>query len=119
MKIIYKVALFLTFFGLSLGLRAQITGDTSLCAGDVVTYYAPVVSGASYSWSVTGGSILVRQCGTRIFPGPNVGMGRDYTLFAKIPGTVSYERFGKGRTRARIIPALASLPSPSEAGEPN
>jgi len=51
------------------------------------------------------GNILVRQCGTRIHPGPNVGMGRDYTLFALIDGTVQYERLGKDRRRVRIIPA--------------
>jgi len=50
------------------------------------------------------GSILVRQLGTRVHPGPNVGMGRDYTLFAKIDGIVCYERFGHGRRRASIQP---------------
>ncbi len=44
--------------------------------------------------SVTAGSILVRQLGTRIHPGANVGMGRDYTLFAKAEGTVAYEDRG-------------------------
>jgi len=44
--------------------------------------------------SVTAGTILVRQCGTRFKPGQNVGMGRDYTLFALKPGTV---RFQSGR----------------------
>ncbi|HOE97955.1 MAG TPA: 50S ribosomal protein L27 [Candidatus Sumerlaeota bacterium] len=39
---------------------------------------------------VTGGSILVRQCGNKFWPGANVGQGRDFTLFAKIPGTVQY-----------------------------
>lgn len=39
---------------------------------------------------VPGGSILFRQCGTKIFPGTNVGMGRDFTLFAKVSGVVSY-----------------------------
>jgi large subunit ribosomal protein L27 len=50
------------------------------------------------------GNILVRQLGTRIHPGANVGMGRDYTLFALVDGTVHYERFGKERTRVRIEP---------------
>lgn len=40
--------------------------------------------------TVTAGSILVRQCGTRIHPGKNVGLGRDFTLFALIPGKVQY-----------------------------
>lgn len=39
---------------------------------------------------VKGGDILFRQCGTKIFPGVNVGMGRDYTLFARVPGVVAY-----------------------------
>ncbi len=50
------------------------------------------------------GSILVRQLGTKVHPGPNVGMGRDFTLYAKIDGIVSYERFGSGRCRASIRP---------------
>jgi len=50
------------------------------------------------------GNILVRQVGTRIHPGANVGMGRDYTLFALVDGIVRYERFGKRRRRARIEP---------------
>jgi large subunit ribosomal protein L27 len=37
------------------------------------------------------GSILVRQCGTKFFPGENVGMGRDYTLFAEAEGTVRFQ----------------------------
>lgn len=39
---------------------------------------------------VTGGSILVRQCGNLFWAGSNVGQGRDFTLFAKVPGTVQY-----------------------------
>ena len=51
------------------------------------------------------GNILVRQLGTRIHPGRNVGMGRDYTLFALVDGVVRYERFGKTRRRVTIEPA--------------
>jgi len=51
------------------------------------------------------GNILVRQCGTRVHPGANVGMGRDYTLYALVDGTVQYERLGKDRRRVRIVPA--------------
>ncbi len=40
--------------------------------------------------TVTGGSILVRQCGNKFWAGENVGQGRDFTLFAKIPGRVEY-----------------------------
>jgi large subunit ribosomal protein L27 len=53
---------------------------------------------------VQAGNILVRQCGTRVHAGPNVGIGRDYTLFALVDGTVLYERLGKDRRRARIEP---------------
>jgi len=50
------------------------------------------------------GNILVRQVGTRIHPGKNVGMGRDYTLFAMIDGTVQYARLGKDRKQVHILP---------------
>lgn len=50
------------------------------------------------------GNILVRQLGTRIHPGANVGMGRDYTLFAKLDGIVRYERMGKDRRRVSVLP---------------
>jgi large subunit ribosomal protein L27 len=53
---------------------------------------------------VRAGNILVRQLGTRIHAGPHVGIGRDWTLFALVDGTVHYERFGKSRRRARIEP---------------
>jgi large subunit ribosomal protein L27 len=52
--------------------------------------------------AVRAGSILVRQLGTRIHPGENVGMGKDYTLFAKIDGTVSYERLGRDRKKVSV-----------------
>ncbi|MBA3542369.1 MAG: 50S ribosomal protein L27 [Deltaproteobacteria bacterium] len=51
---------------------------------------------------VTAGSILVRQVGTKFHPGANVGMGRDFTLFALIPGVVTFERQGKERTRVAV-----------------
>ncbi|MCP4546141.1 MAG: 50S ribosomal protein L27 [bacterium] len=54
---------------------------------------------------VTAGSILVRQCGTHILPGKNVGRGNDDTLFALIDGVVEYARKGKNRKEARIVPA--------------
>jgi len=53
---------------------------------------------------VKPGMIIVRQRGTRIHPGMNVGCGSDYTLFAKIPGVVTFEPYGKGRTRVSIYP---------------
>jgi len=51
---------------------------------------------------VNAGSILVRQLGTRVHPGQNVGMGRDYTLYAKIDGIVKYERLGKKRKKVSV-----------------
>ena len=56
---------------------------------------------------VLAGNILVRQVGTRVHPGPNVGVGRDWTLFALTDGTVQYERLGKDRKRVRVVPATA------------
>lgn len=53
---------------------------------------------------VRAGNILVRQCGTKIHPGRNVGIGKDWTLFAKIDGVVAYERLGKDRTKVSINP---------------
>ncbi len=53
---------------------------------------------------VKAGNILVRQLGTVIHPGTNVGCGRDYTLFAKIEGVVTYEDFGKNKKRVSIYP---------------
>jgi len=50
------------------------------------------------------GNILVRQLGTRVRPGKNVGMGRDYTLFALIDGVVQYERVGKSGRQVHIHP---------------
>jgi large subunit ribosomal protein L27 len=52
---------------------------------------------------VTAGAIIVRQRGTAVHPGPNVGMGRDHTLFALIDGTVQFARFGKDRKRVSVL----------------
>jgi large subunit ribosomal protein L27 len=51
---------------------------------------------------VGAGAILVRQRGTKIAPGTGVGLGRDYTLFALVPGEVRYQRVGKDRRRVNI-----------------
>ena len=53
---------------------------------------------------VTRGSIIVRQRGTRIKPGTNVGLGRDYTIFAVIDGEVKFEWAAKGRRRVSVYP---------------
>lgn len=57
---------------------------------------------------VKAGNILVRQLGTRIHPGKNVGMGRDYTLFSLVEGTVKYERWGRDRKRVTVIAAASA-----------
>jgi large subunit ribosomal protein L27 len=53
---------------------------------------------------VLAGNILVRQRGTRIYPGMNVGIGKDDTLFAKADGVVRFERMGKTRKKVSIYP---------------
>jgi large subunit ribosomal protein L27 len=52
--------------------------------------------------SVRAGNILVRQVGTKFHPGQNVGIGKDYTLFAKIDGVVQFERKGKSRQKVSV-----------------
>lgn len=51
---------------------------------------------------VRAGNILVRQVGTQFHPGLNVGVGKDYTLFAKIDGVVKFERFGRSRKKVSV-----------------
>ncbi len=51
---------------------------------------------------VTAGSILVRQRGTKIYPGTNVGIGGDDTLFAKTEGVVKFERLGRDRKQVSV-----------------
>ncbi len=53
---------------------------------------------------VTGGSILYRQRGTKIYPGDNVGRGGDDTLFAKVDGVVKFERYGRDRKKVSVYP---------------
>jgi large subunit ribosomal protein L27 len=55
--------------------------------------------------AVSAGTILVRQRGTHIHPGLNVGKGGDDTLFALIDGRVAFETYGKGRKRVSVLPA--------------
>ena len=54
---------------------------------------------------VHAGSILVRQNGTRIHPGVNVGLGKDFTLFAKIEGIVTFERLDRKRQKVSVYAA--------------
>lgn len=56
---------------------------------------------------VKAGNILVRQKGTVIHPGNNVGLGRDYTLFATADGIVKYEKKDRSHKRVSVIPVLA------------
>mgnify|MGYP000965465219 FL=1 len=53
---------------------------------------------------VLAGNILVRQRGTKVHPGTNVGIGSDDTLFATIDGTVKYERLGKDKKQVSVYP---------------
>ena len=54
---------------------------------------------------VSGGSILYRQRGTKIYPGTNVGIGSDDTVYAKISGFVKFERVGKDRKQVSVYPS--------------
>ncbi len=56
---------------------------------------------------VRAGGIIVRQCGTRIHPGNNVGLGRDFTLFALIDGKVKFEPLGRTRKKVSVYTAVA------------
>ncbi|HIC84718.1 MAG TPA: 50S ribosomal protein L27 [Desulfobacterales bacterium] len=51
---------------------------------------------------VRAGNIIVRQRGTKIHPGENVGLGKDYTIYAKIDGVVAFERLGKTRKKVSV-----------------
>lgn len=55
---------------------------------------------------ISGGSIIYRQRGTRIYPGVNVGMGKDHTLYAKISGYVKYERKGKDKKQVSVYETI-------------
>ena len=57
---------------------------------------------------VTAGSVLVRQVGSTFHAGQNVGVGKDYTLWARIDGIVKYEREGKNRRRISVYPSDAT-----------
>lgn len=56
---------------------------------------------------IHAGSIIVRQCGTKIHPGENVGMGRDFTIFALVDGKVKFGWKSKGHKNVSIIPLEA------------
>jgi large subunit ribosomal protein L27 len=55
--------------------------------------------------AIRAGSIIVRQHGTKVHPGNNVGVGRDWTLYALIDGVVKFDTFGHDRKRVSVYPA--------------
>ena len=63
---------------------------------------------------VHSGSVLVRQMGTRFNPGRNVGVGRDFTLFAKIDGTVKFEWETRTKKRVSVYPVATEGAQPAE-----
>ena len=58
---------------------------------------------------IKAGSIIVRQVGTKIHPGNNVGMGKDFTLFATIQGVVTFERYGKDRKKVSVYAPVTQV----------
>jgi large subunit ribosomal protein L27 len=56
--------------------------------------------------SVIAGNIIIRQRGTKVHPGKNMGMGKDHTLYALVDGVVAFERKDKKRKQVSIIPAV-------------
>lgn len=65
---------------------------------------------------VRAGNIIARQRGTQIYPGQNVGLGRDYTLFALIDGTVKFEPHSKSRRQVSVYPPEEAAPVGAGAG---
>jgi large subunit ribosomal protein L27 len=64
--------------------------------------------------TVRAGNILVRQVGTRVHPGLNVGMGRDFTLYALIDGVTSYEAYRRYKRKVSVHPAAQKAAESSE-----
>ena len=60
---------------------------------------------ASDGQNINAGSIIYRQRGTKIYPGKNVGMGKDHTLFALVTGVVKYERLGRDKKKVSVYEA--------------
>ena len=56
--------------------------------------------------TVTAGSIIVRQRGTKFLPGNNTGLGKDFTIFSKVDGTVEFTFAAKNKQQINIVPAL-------------
>lgn len=66
--------------------------------------------------TVKAGNILVRQLGTRIHPGRNVGLGRDFTIYAKIDGITKYETFRRVKHRVSVEPIAPADAASAAAG---
>lgn len=66
---------------------------------------------------VRSGSIIVRQRGTKILPGTNVGLGRDHTIFATVDGTVKFEWHTKDKKRVSVYPVAVPASATSAAAE--
>ena len=64
---------------------------------------------AHESQLVTAGSIIVRQRGTRFYPGNNVGMGKDYTIYAMVEGRVKFERKGRDKRQISVYPVEEAM----------
>ncbi len=58
---------------------------------------------------VIPGNIIIRQRGTHIHPGRNVGIGRDHTIYAVVEGQVKFEPFSRGRKKVSVLPAVAAI----------
>jgi large subunit ribosomal protein L27 len=64
--------------------------------------------------AVLAGNIICRQRGTKWWPGQNVGIGRDHTIFATVDGAVAFRKGLKGRTFISVVPASVPGPGPAE-----
>ncbi len=64
---------------------------------------------------VIPGNIIVRQCGTKIKPGPNVGMGRDYTIYALVEGHVYFQPYSRTQKMVSVVPIESAPASPEAA----
>ena len=61
---------------------------------------------------VKAGMIIVRQCGTKVRPGTNVGLGRDYTIYSMIEGVVTFEQYSSTQKMVSVYPAADSATAP-------
>jgi large subunit ribosomal protein L27 len=61
---------------------------------------------------VKPGTIIVRQCGTKVRPGTNVGLGRDYTIYSMIDGVVTFEQYSSTQKMVSVYPAGESVAAP-------